>query len=229
MGTPKYETLSGPERFALMIEAMARKDEAECDRLEDSCPKRVYRCDDTDFRYRMRRAYHITAAVCLNMRAGLARIRMAQTFLELREHFAGPTALVARVVFLYGRAHARWELGACESVGLPDAQALAAEVRANPDLKNQLAEMREVAGEATRKVAETLHAAVGEADAVDLLSQWEGFGRFCRERLDASAVTAVAAFVSGPGDAAADLAAAFPGTRYDEAQAARWAAEWSRG
>jgi hypothetical protein len=89
--TKHYETLSGPERFQLLIEAMARRDDVECDRLEDSCPKRVYRCDDADFRDRVRRAYSITVSVCLNMRAGLARIRMAETFKETSGHFACPS------------------------------------------------------------------------------------------------------------------------------------------
>ena len=38
---------------------------------------------------RMRRAYHVTMTVALNMRAGLARVRMAQAFRETAEMFAG--------------------------------------------------------------------------------------------------------------------------------------------
>ena len=33
------------------------------------------------------------------------------------------------------------------------------------------------------KVAETLKYAIGEANAAEILSQWEGFSRFCREVL----------------------------------------------
>ncbi len=78
-------------------------------------------------------------------------------------------------------------------------------------------------------MADELHHAVGEADAVDLLSQWEGFGRFCRERLGVEPLTAVAAFVSGRDDVAAEVASLFPDATYDEAEAAHWAAEWSLG
>ena len=82
--TKGYETLTGPERFVLLIEAMARKDEVECDRLEDTCPHLLYRCEDTEFRDRVRRAYHIAVTVCLNMREGLARIRMAEALRPVR-------------------------------------------------------------------------------------------------------------------------------------------------
>ena len=68
-----YEVLSGPERFALMVEAMARRDDAEADRLEDSCPQRTYRTDEWAFRERMRVASKIAMMACLNMRAGLAQ------------------------------------------------------------------------------------------------------------------------------------------------------------
>ena len=70
-----YEALTAPERFTLLIEAMARRDEREADRLDDTCPRLVYRVDDPEFRDRVRRAHVITLMVALNMRAGLAQIR----------------------------------------------------------------------------------------------------------------------------------------------------------
>jgi hypothetical protein len=74
-----------------------------------------------------------------------------------------------------------------------------------------------------------LHEAIIIADAVDLLSQWEGFGRFCRERLGADPLTTSSAFLSGGKDVAAELVKSFPDAQPDEAEAARWAAEWARG
>src|SRR3954462_11755391 len=105
MAKPNYETLTGAERFTLMIEAMARKDEVECDRLEDSCPHLLYRCEDVEFRDRVRRAYHVAAAVCLNMREGLARVRMAEALRLTTEQWAVAPAKIAEVAFLYGRAY----------------------------------------------------------------------------------------------------------------------------
>ena len=47
-------------------------------------------------------------------------------------------------------------------------------------VNGQLKEVREISAEGVRKVAETLQYAVGEAHATEVLSQWEGYGRFCR-------------------------------------------------
>jgi hypothetical protein len=128
------------------------------------------------------------------MRAGLARIQMAGRSRELSDHSAhGPTTL-AQMAFLFGRAYGHWEAGKVESVDVPDAKALAAEVRADPALKQQLDELRELGRDVTRRLADTLHYAAGEADADDLLSQWEGFGRFCRETLGMEPLTVAQAY-----------------------------------
>jgi hypothetical protein len=93
----------------------------------------------------------------------------------------------------------------------------------------QRAEIRDVAEEVVGKLADALHGAVGESDAVDLLSQWEGFTRFCHDRLGLEPLKLTAAFGLGRDDVAAELAAAFPDAGADEAEAARWAAEWAEG
>ena len=48
-----YKVLTAPERFTLTLEAMARGDESEADRLDDTCPQHNYRMDDLEFRDRM--------------------------------------------------------------------------------------------------------------------------------------------------------------------------------
>ena len=106
-----YETLTAHERFQLLIEGMARDDEVECKRLEDSCPTYVYRCEDAEFRDRVRRAYGIAVTVCLNMRQGIARIRMAKAFKDTSSHFAGPVARIVTAAYLCGRSDGRAEAG----------------------------------------------------------------------------------------------------------------------
>jgi hypothetical protein len=225
--TKLYETLTPHERFVLTVEAMARKDDVEADRLADSCPRKVYRVEDAEFRDRIRRAYAIAMTVCLNMREGMAQIRMAKTFRQVHKSFSGPVAKLAEVALLYGRDYGRWEAGAIDTVDLPDQATVTAELATRPDLRQQLADVREIAGEATLMIADTLQYAVGQAVAIDLLSQWEGFGRFCRETLGAEPMTVTTAFGLGRADVAAEVAAAFSGATADEAEAQRWAAEWT--
>lgn len=182
---------------------------------------------DTEFRERVRRAYMITMAACLNMREGLARIRMGKAFRETSEHFADPVKMAAQVAFQYGREYGKWEAGAIDSIDLSNSDVLAADVKASPDLKQQLAELREVAGEVTRRVADALHEATYIAHAADLMAHWEGFGRFCRELLGVEPLVMTMAFGLGNGDPAADIRAARGDAEAHEAEVERWTAEWS--
>jgi hypothetical protein len=224
-----YGCLTPAERFALTIEAMARGDENEADKLEDSCPRHAYRMEDQEYRDRMRRAYIIALMVSLNMRQGIGQIRAAATFCELApKHFGHGPEFLAKVAFLYGRSYGHWEAGKTEQVGLPERKELTSEIKENPDLRRQLAEVKGLVGTAMAEVAETLKLAVGEAHAVDLLSQWDGFGRFCREVLALEPLTLLKALRLATEDPAAEVLASFPDAKVDEAKAAEWAQTWRR-
>jgi hypothetical protein len=228
LGSRHYGSLTAHERFALLVEAMARRDDREADRLGDTCPRLTYRAEDQAFRERMRLASTIANRVCLNMRAGLAQIRMAKVFCQQAENFAGPSMRVAQAAFLYGREHGKWELGAIDAIGLPDASTLVDDVAANPDLGTQLEELREVSQEAMRQLARTLLDAVGQHHASDLLSQWEGFGRFSRESLGLESITVFRAFGLGQQDPAAEVRLVHPMVEANEIAAAEWARRWAR-
>lgn len=122
-----YEQLTAHERFVLMLEAMARRDDTECDRLADTCPQKIYRCDDAEFRDRMKRAYHITMTVALNMREGLARIRMAKAFKEMAHLFSHEVAKLATAAYLCGRVNG-WAEAGLDSAGPEDPEAIAKEL-----------------------------------------------------------------------------------------------------
>jgi hypothetical protein len=80
-----------------------------------------------------------------------------------------------------------------------------------------------------REVADTLHYAVGEADAAELLSQWEGFTRFCRDALRIEPLVLLRALGLGHGDPAVEVRAAFPDAAVDEAEVSRWSVQWTHG
>ena len=111
---------------------------------------------------------------------------LAKTFREVSQAFApGRVVTLAQTAFLYGRAYGHWEAGTIDSIDLPDPEQLTAE--ADAMLGQQISDPRELSGDAVGKVAETLQDAVSVADTADLLSQWEGPGRFCRETLGVEA------------------------------------------
>ena len=172
----------------------------------------------------MRRAYGIASRACLNMRAGLAQMRMAQTFREVHHHFAGPVASLATAAFLCGRAYGQHEAG----VETPDDPEVAHELVSDPKLEEPLREIRAVAEEALLQVADTLQYAVGKAYAVDLLSQWDGFHRFCQDNLGIDPVVLLRALGLEQGDPAAEVRNTYTSATADGTEITRWTAEWSR-
>ena len=223
-----YASLTAHERFALMLEAMARRDDSEADRLEDTCPRFVYRGEDQAFRDRMRRAYTITSYVCLNMRAGLAQMRLARLFREQSDCFAGPVGHMAQLVFLYGRECGKCAAGVIESVGLPNQAAIDREVAADEELRGQLQDLTALAEDALSSIGTQLVIATGKAHASDLLSQWEGFGRFCRELLGVEPLTLTAAFGLERKDPALEVRQHQPEATADLQTASEWAECWIR-
>ena len=72
------------------------------------------------------------------------------------------------------------------------------------------------------------HGLIGEAHAAEILSQWEGFGRSCREVLRVQPLTVMAAPELGRDDPAAEVLAVYPQAKADEARAAHWADVWKQ-
>lgn len=61
--TSVYENLTAQQRLVAVIEAFARKDKVEVDRLMDSCPKRTYRLNDWAFARGLQKLMHMTLHV----------------------------------------------------------------------------------------------------------------------------------------------------------------------
>jgi len=58
-----YESLTAQQRVIAVIEAFARKDMAEVDRLIDSCPKKTYRLNDWALSRGLHKLMHLTLNV----------------------------------------------------------------------------------------------------------------------------------------------------------------------
>ena len=66
--TRHYEQFQPPERLTLLIEAMARDDEGEVERLQRSCPRATFTGRDPQFEDRWSMAFDILAVVSIDLR-----------------------------------------------------------------------------------------------------------------------------------------------------------------
>jgi hypothetical protein len=185
--------------------------------------------DDLEFRDRMKRAYMIASMVTINLKGRLEQIRAAVMFCELHKDFAWGPTLVATSALLYGRQYGLWECGAIGRIDTPDPDNVESELKGQPELREQLRELQEVAADAVGRVAEELKFAMGQAHAAAVLSEWEGFGRFCRSHLSTEPLTVMRAYGLLPEDPAAQVLATYPDAKVDEAKAEERAGHWARG
>jgi hypothetical protein len=203
-----YEVLTGAERFTAMLEAMARGDAAEEQRLEDSCPRGVYEQDDPGYRTRMHVSFTAAALACASIQRDLdvlTALNMVEDVGGLFRDRAGETVEMA---FFCGWRAARDRAGI-------DVHADDAEVEA------ELKELRKDGVWPLDTVVKTVVGRAGRRRAATLLSAWEGLGRFSRECCGVEPLVLTRAWRLVTDDPAAALKLD-PGAAVDEPQAAEW-------
>ena len=97
-----YESLSGAERFVAAIEAMARGDAAEEERLDASCPRRSYEIDEPAYRRRMSVSFTCAAMACMSLLRDLESLRTVAVVREVAGVFRRFAAGTAEEAFLDG-------------------------------------------------------------------------------------------------------------------------------
>ena len=117
-------------------------------------------------------------------------------------------------------APARWEANGGECEDLPSRAALAAELERCRTSRHSSRSSRASRSWRWNSWADTLKYAIGVANAADLLSQWEGFGRFCRQNFAVEPLTLLRALRLGEKDPASEVLAVYSDAKVDEAKAA---------
>jgi hypothetical protein len=97
-----YDALSGAERFVAAIEAMARGDAAEEERLDASCPRRSYEIDEPAYRRRMSVSFTCAAMACMSLLRDLDALRTVAVVREVAGVFRGFAAGTAEEAFHEG-------------------------------------------------------------------------------------------------------------------------------
>ena len=85
-----YDRLDPDERFRLVLEAAARGDEEEIERLRDTCPRAEYKASDIAYSDRISGSLKITMMLCQLLAPSLTELRMLAAFREVLSSRTGP-------------------------------------------------------------------------------------------------------------------------------------------
>lgn len=186
-----YDRLTPEERFRLDVEATARGDERESEKLVESCPRRAYTSLDYGFLGRWLASTEITRALCLDLCQHLCRLQMLDALTvvlpTLRVSFVNEAHAVYMDGHKAGSRHAWKEAGmdgdppGWKFEELPDGSVEVDEEREDPEINKALdvIEERTDGADLTPRLLTRLQASV----AADALSVFEGYRRFCLEDL----------------------------------------------
>jgi hypothetical protein len=160
-----------------VIEALARDDNQEAERLAAACPRKVYREIDAEYGERVRVSSEIVSAVVLDLAPRLGKLHMIEAFREFLPLFLVRGMDVAAMAWLDGYTEGK------NGRRKQDDEIVEAGIQKalnDADL-------------ATKRVPEVLeelrNTVAGETRAI-----WEGFSRFCKRELRLEPETLVSAW-----------------------------------
>jgi hypothetical protein len=202
-GGKLYDQFAPWERLVLLLEAMARGDDAETLLLRRSCPRKTYSGPDAAFDDRFALAHDTVAVVCGDLRALVAQIRVLHWAMENCEYFSALHHIDAEMAFFQGVRCGQGlppspdysggpEGDTCDT---PETQTDDEETDLGPlgeDLAARTTAVAQRPGRSTRLILRLMRRA-GEELAAELLAVWEAFGHFCTGRLGVSPERALGA------------------------------------
>lgn len=205
----QYAALDPHERFRLVVEAMARGDTIEEGRLDDACPRRVYRMDDRDYRLRMKASFTIAVTTCLNMREDLVLLRVSALLPTVLPEAGTLPARIAVEALRFGRSLGRYEQGG-------DPEHPDGEGEDDAEFAGYARELDEGMRLCLERTGKAMKQATGEELAPRVLGYWEGFARFCRDALGLEPVALLRAWGLGEADPTEVVRQAYPDAAPDE-------------
>ena len=178
-----YDRLTPEERFRLDLEAMARGDVAESERLTRTCPRRTYVMNDWGFAGRWSLATELTLRVYARIAQLLERLHMVEAFRTLSPYSNQLTQNIAEEAYLDGhRAGSYKAWNAAGKTGYPPAWPGEDEERyeeaEDPVIEHDLKELEgkvERYGDLLPEILDRFE----RTAAAEALTCWEGFAAFC--------------------------------------------------
>jgi hypothetical protein len=182
-----YDRLKAEERFRLVVEAFAREDELEVERLSGTCPRKAYEMNDLDFVDRLKASQMISSYVCAELIGVLGTLRTIKVFREAIELYE--EALFSSLEWATEEAalsyHQGWDEG-CD-------HAWQAADKHGPFPWNDKGNLNERAKETAERIKPNRQSKAGDEpqESLEDIDQalstraqtvWAAFSRFCREQ-----------------------------------------------
>ncbi|MBA2691490.1 MAG: hypothetical protein H0U65_03220 [Rubrobacter sp.] len=186
-----YDRLTPEERFRLDVEATARGDDRESEKLVETCPRKAYTALDHGFSGRWLASGEISRALCLDLCQHLSRLQMLDALMVSLPTLRVSLVDEAHAAYVDGHEagsrHA-WKMAGMDGdppgwkfEELPDGSVEVDEEREDPGMTKALdaLEERTEGADLSARLLERLQKSV----AADALTVFEGYRRFCEEDL----------------------------------------------
>ena len=177
-----YDRLEPDERFRLVVQALARGDRAEADRLGRACPVKRYAISDPRYADRLELSDELTLVVLLELVPKLTKLRMVEVFRMLSDFLGELDEHTAMLAYVEG-LEAGWRAAGGEGERPPEAMAEGA-------LDRLVARGADVRAHYQR-MCDGLAAEL----AADARPARDGFAAFCRDELGLEPEALIAAWM----------------------------------
>ena len=178
-----YDRLDPDERFRLVLEAAARGDEEEIERLRDTCPRVRYTAIDIAYSDRISGSLKMTMLICQLLAPSLTKIRTLAAFRKVLSYAFDHCINTARLAYVRGHergASRTWK--AAGKKGDPPKRLWKEAAQDNAAMEAELGDLLVITGYLREDLQNALEGqerrAVSEA-----LTIWEAFTTFCNEQL----------------------------------------------
>lgn len=211
-----YGHLTSEERFQLTLEALAREDRTETDRLSSTCPRVTHSFNENDPVYadRLKASYSITTSVCLTLAQLSGGLMTIETSLESSSLFLRLVATEAAWSY-----HRGWEDG-CEHAWWAAGKPGTFPCKESGSLADSVKEMADLVSAGDAKINDDEPQAALEDIRNRLLglasALAEAFSRFCRTEMGVEPEVAVHAWCPQAIGSLEGVWEAADGTQIDE-------------
>ncbi len=184
----KYNRLTSEERFRLVVEAFAREDEREAERLTSTCPRKAYEMNDLDFSSRLRASDLIVSHVYAELMEVLSTLQAVEACREAVETYEKVlfSSLEQATEEAALSFHQGWDAG-CDHAWLVAGKHGPFPWNDKATLNERAKEMaKRIKAQSRSEASDGSHQDTSEkmskALSVRVQTIWEAFSRFCREQ-----------------------------------------------